>query len=106
MSDLVREHIPFLEFITSVSDKQAIGIIKTLSRGQLKAVIEIFMNLRFGNIKLTPILAEKLNRKRIIIRQFTDKSVSLKKKRDLFSKNFKAILHLLNLTLPAVKKVC
>ena len=97
MSQLIRKHFDYIRLlITTASRTQRKALLKTITNDQLKAVVEIVVNLLNKVIPISPRDKSKLKSNRRFIRQIADRAITLKKKKDLILRQGGIIVLLLN----------
>lgn len=93
----IEDQIHFLYLYTASSRQQQHALIKTMSKPQLHALLEVVFNVLKGTVELNKNNKTLLGRYKKIIRQVVDRHVSVKRKRILlqkYSKIFELIIHL------------
>lgn len=93
----IEDQIHFLYLYTASSRQQQHALIKTMSKPQLHALLEVVFNVLKGTVELNKNNKTLLGRYKKIIRQVVDRHVSVKKKRILlqkYSNIFGLIIHL------------
>lgn len=105
MSQLLKAHLPYLELFSSTTSKQQrLDLIKTITRQQLTALCEVFVNIRFGKLLLDDSNKTKLRRKKDIIRQLTTKGSTTDTRKSLIEKEASLLSSTLKLVLPQLKE--
>ncbi len=104
MSQTVNKHLQFLEVIASesVSLKQLKAIINTMTKAQFKVVREIAYNLVKGNIPISDIQKQSLQKYAGRIRMIASKKGSNKDKKALLT--FSLLRKLINACMTTLKK--
>ena len=105
MSMLVKTHQPFLQVLATSTRKQALALIKTMSKPQLNAICEILINIQYGNVPVSDAVKKKLQRKKNIIWELTSKSTGPKLRKTLIEKEVVLIVYVVKLILPHLKAI-
>ena len=79
-SPRVRKHMPILEYINSMNEKERKHFLKGANIELLKTLSEICLNLLAGTIKIPPSELQKLKRFKKEIITLSEKRHSLKKR--------------------------
>ena len=95
----IKKNYHFLHLLSSASPQQKKAIIKSATKNQIHCVCEICKNVLAGNV---PVDIKRLCKYKTIIRQMSNKKVSLKNKRKLLANQTGGFLPLI---LPAVLSV-
>ena len=104
MSTLVKKHWCYFQLLMSTTSKlQRRQLVDTITNDQLRALIQIVVNLLKSIIPLTPSKKTQLKKHRKVIRQLGNSSVSLKKKKELLCRQSSVIALLLKSVEPALK---
>ena len=104
MSTLVKKHWCYFQLLMSTTSKlQRRQLVDTITNDQLRALIQIVVNLLQNIIPLTPSKKTHLKKHRKVIRQIGESSISLKKKKELLCKQSSAIALLLKSVEPALR---
>ena len=82
----VEDQIHFLYLYTTSSRQQHHALIKTMSKPQLHALLEVVFNVLKGTVDLSKSNKTLLGRYKKIIRQVVDRRASVKEKRYLLQK--------------------
>lgn len=82
----IEKQIHFLYLYTISSRQQHHALIKTMSKSQMHALLEVVFNVLKGTVELSRSNKTLLGRYKKIIRQVVDRHVSVKKKRSLLQK--------------------
>ncbi len=98
MSDILQQHKALYGFLShpETSEKQAVALIKLLSKAQAKGIGEIADNFIKGVIDITETHIKQLKPKRAIIRQLASKKSTAENKRKLIAKHPKVVYKLLH----------
>jgi hypothetical protein len=92
MSRRVIYNMPVLLVLTkNHTDQQLKHIIKELSINQLVAIVEISINLLYGNIQLSPSQKESLQSYSKVINYLAKDTPTLKNKRKYISRNIQGV---------------
>jgi hypothetical protein len=92
MNPLIRKEKDFLLLLLHTSDKQKKVLIQNIEKLQLSAIVQIVYNILIGVRPLTEKDKKHVIKRKLIIRQFVSKGLSLKKRKELLLKYFKYIL--------------
>lgn len=103
MTTLAKAHLPFFELVATVANKQCKTIMQTLNKGQVNAVCEVLLNVRYGQIQLSEEDKKKVQRKKTLIRLLTTKSTTLKVRRAKIIQHATFIGSLLRLLIDKIK---
>ena len=103
MSMSVKTHQPFLQVLATSTRKQALALIKTMSKPQLNTICEILINIQYGNVSVSDTVKKKLQRKKNIIWELTSKSIGTKLRKTLIEKEVGLIVYVVKLILPQLK---
>jgi hypothetical protein len=105
MSKLVKKHVAFFQLLLTTASKiQRRILLDTITKDdQLRALVEITVNLLRGVLPITPSSKTALGKHKTLLRTIGDKSVSLKKKRRLLCRRGHVIAILLKSVDPALK---
>ena len=95
--------LPFLELLSSSSKAQRLHLIGSMSGQQLKALCEVFVNIRYGYIPVSDSIKNKLQKKSDIISQLTTKSITQKKRKKLIEQEVHLLITTLKVVLPFLK---
>jgi hypothetical protein len=77
--------------------------VDTITNDQLRALIQIVVNLLRSILPLTPSKKTQLKKHQKVIRQLGDKAISLKRKKELLCRQSSVIVLLLKSVEPALK---
>lgn len=105
MSAKIKQQLPFLDLLVTANKKQATALIRAISPKQMKSLIEIIINIQYGNISISDQNKAHMNRRRNIIRQLTIKRITRDKRKQLIEKHCSLIVFLLKATLSEIKKL-
>ena len=95
MGDLTKTHLAFLQVLASSSKHQTTTLLKSMTKGQMNAICEILINIRYGNIPLSDKDKKRLHCKRDLIRQLTTKTTTQKVRRNRIQKEATLIVSIL-----------
>ena len=96
MGGSLKTHLPFLQVLASSSKLQTTALLKTLSKGQIKAICEVLINIRYGNIPLSDKDKKRLHRKRDFIQQLTTKTTTQTRSPGALCRAVSLCLYILN----------
>ena len=85
----------FLHFLLQASTRQAKLLLADATPIQLRAIAEVCLNLLHGEVQ--PHLLKALKPHRHLLRELTNKSLSVVKRRGLASRRAKAVVEILHL---------
>ena len=102
---LVKTHQPFLQVLATSIRKQALALIKTMSKPQLNAICEILINIQYRNVPVSDAVKRKLQRKKNIIQELTSKSTGPKFRKTLIEKEVVLIVYVVKLILSHLKAI-
>lgn len=85
----------FLRFLPRASLQQAKFLLTNISKSQLHALGEVCYNLLYG--RFDPELLKSLKPHSFLLRQLSDKRISITKRRKLAAKKSKAVREILRL---------
>ena len=105
MGDLTKTHLAFLQVLASSSKHQTMALLKSMTKGQMNAICEILINIRYGNIPLSDKDKKRLHRKRDLIRQLTTKTTTQKARRTLLEKEATLIVSILKTHIDFLKRL-
>ena len=105
MGLLVKTQLAFLELLATSERKQVRALISTMTKSQLNAICEVFINIRFGNIGVSEEDKKKLQRKKNVIRQLTSKTTGANVRKTLIEKEVALILMIIKSILPKIKSL-
>ena len=103
MSKLVKTHWNYFQLLMSTTKGQTKVLVDSITNDQLRALTQIVVNLLEFVLPIKPSMKLQLKKKRNIIRQIGDKTLSNKKKKELLSKHSGVITLLLKSIEPALK---
>ena len=66
----MKTHQVFLQVLATSTRKEALALIKTMSKPQLNVICEILINIQYGNVPVSDVVKKKLQRKKNIIWEF------------------------------------
>ena len=95
MGDLMKTHLAFLQVLASSLKNQTTTLLKSMTKGQMNAICEILINIRYGNIPLSDKDKKRLHRKRDLIRELTTKTTTQKVRRTIIQKEGTLIVSML-----------
>ena len=104
MTTLAKAHLPFFELVATVASKQCKSIMQTLNKGQVNAISEVLLNVRYGQIQLADEDKKKLQRKKSLIRLLTTKGTALKVRREKIVQHSTFISKVLKLVIEEIKQ--
>lgn len=96
MNQLIKKERDFLRLLLNTSNKQKYMLLETIEKSQLRAIVQIVYNVMLGYQPLSEKDKRMLFKRKVIIRQFVGKGVSLKKRKHLLLTYFKYILPFIN----------
>ena len=102
MSILVKKEKAFILLLFSTTRNQQLALVKTMSKSQLQAIVQIVYNVIHGNRSLSTENKKKLQRHKTTIRQFISKSVTTKQRRELLTKYLNYFILILK---PVIKEL-
>lgn len=76
MNSLIKKQAHFLKLLVSTSLPQQKALIKTISKPQITAVVQIVYNILIGNRELHQRYKNKLKSHKTVIRRFVSKTLS------------------------------
>ena len=85
----IEDQIHFLYLYTTSSQRQNRALIETMSKSQLRALLEVILNVLKGTVPVTVDDKTQLGHYKLIIRRVVDRSESRKRKRDLLIKYYR-----------------
>ena len=95
MNSLIKNEKPFLKLIVSTTSSQQRALIKTSTKSQIKAIVQIVYNILKGNRDVSESYLKKLRQHKTIIRRFVSKPLSLENRIRIFLKSSQHILLLI-----------
>ena len=104
MTTLAKAHLPFFELIATVASKQCHSIMQSLNKGQVNAICEVLLNVRYGQIQLGEEDKKKLQRRKSLIRLLTTKRTTLKVRRAKIIQHSTFISKVLKLLIEKIKE--
>ena len=97
MSKLISRNAAYFRLLLdTTSSVQKKLLIKSITTDQLKALVEIVVNLLSGTLSINPKDKYKLKKRRQLIRQIADTRITLRKKKKLLfhhQRLFTLVLH-------------
>ncbi len=103
MSKLVKKHVAFFQLLSTTTSRiQRRILLDTITKEQLRALVEIVVNLLRGVLPITPSRKADLGKHKNLLRTIGDKSVSLRKKRRLLCRRGHVVAILLKAVEPAL----
>ena len=103
MGGFVKAQLPFLQLLASSTKAQATALLNTMTKGQMSAICEVLINIRYGNIPVSGKDKKKLHRKRELIRKLSTKTTTQKVRRHLIKKEAPLIISILQTHLDFLK---
>lgn len=82
-SRITEEALIYLKFLARANNKQLEAVLCQANASHLAAVFEVLLNYQLGNIKQE----ERFDRRKDLLRNLTDKSVKLERKRLILCKS-------------------
>lgn len=106
MGKVLKQCESYLKLLRGTPSKpQRKALLDTITVDQAKALSEIAHNFLEGNIPVAKDSLDRLRKHKTLIRQLGNKSVSIKRKRQLVCKRGTVILLLLTVSEPTLKKI-
>ena len=105
MSVLVRQNIPFIRLLISTTANQQKALINSITRDQVKSIIEITYNIINLHIPVAQADRKKLIRHISLIKDIGLKKLSIKKKTDLIKSKKRIIIAMLKAVINTVEKI-
>ena len=103
MSALVKRNVNFIRLLADkITKAQLKAIINTISRDQLKALIEITYNIVHLNIPISKANKEKLLRRSRILKSLVDRTKSQRKVLKIVKANHTTVAIIAQAALPAL----
>ena len=103
MSALVKRNLNYIRLLSECKSKpQQKALVETITRDQLKAVIEITYNILQLNVPVSKSDKRKLARKVSVLKQISNRKNSLKQTRILLTKNISTTLLIVKAALPVL----
>lgn len=103
MTTLAKAHLPFFELVATVASKQCKSIMQALNKGQVNAISEVLLNVRYGQIEVSEEDKKMLKRKQNLIRLLTTKRTALKVRREKIAQHSTFISKVLKLLIDKIK---
>lgn len=97
MSQLIKREKDFLLLLLSTSHKQRKALLGSIEKSQLSAIIQIVYNILHGFRALSDKDKKLLSRRKVVIREFVSKGVSINRRKRLLIKFIKYILPFVSL---------
>ena len=98
----IQENIHFLYVLVSSSKQQRESLIKTVSKSQLQALLEVIFNTLKGTVTLTTKNKELLSRYKKVIRKVVDPHTSLRQRRALLYKFSSIFIYIVKIVLSQI----
>lgn len=92
MSKFTPAQKAFLHLLLNTSLKQRRLLLRAIEKSQLKAIVQIVYNIMLGYKQLPEKEKKQLAKRKVVIRKFVSKGVSLKHRKELLLKYFNSIL--------------
>ena len=105
MSALVRRNLPFIRLLISTNTKQQKALFNTITREQVKSIIEITYNIINLGIRVSPADRTKLIRHVTLLKDIGIKKQSIKKKTVLIKSKGKIIISMLKAVINTIAKI-
>ena len=105
MSALVRGNLSFIRLLMSTTAKQQKALIDTITRDQVKSIIEITYNIINLRIPIAQADRKKLIRHISLLKDIGLKKQSIKKKTDLIKSKKGVIISMLKAVINTVEKI-
>ena len=105
MSALVRRNLPFIRLLISTNTKQQKALFNTITREQVKSIIEITYNIINLGIRVSPADRTKLIRHVTLLKDIGIKKQSIKKKTVLIKSKGKIIISMLKAVISTIEKI-
>ena len=104
MASTIADNMPFLQLIAVAGNRQQMEmLLDTMSASQMKAICETVLNVRFGNIPLSPKDIKRLTRHKEAIRSISDIKASSSTRRQLILRESALISLILKLSIQHLK---
>ena len=103
MSKLVKKHWSYFKLLMSTTKGQRKVLVDTITSEQLRALVQIVVNLLEYVLPIKPSMKPQLKKHRNIIRQIGNKTISTNKKEQLLCRQSGLIVILLKSIEPALK---
>lgn len=87
MNSLIKSEKHFILLLLTTNRKQQIALIRTITKSQLQALVQIVYNIVYGYRTLPENDKKKLQRFKLVIRKFIAKRISTPKRTALFLKH-------------------
>ena len=95
MSEKLKEEAVFFNFLLTTNEKQQQLLLKTITKTQMSALIEIIYNALHGNLIISESDIKRVKRYKNDIRRLVAKGLSFKRRKELLIKYFKQVLILI-----------
>lgn len=105
MSALIRRNLPFIRLLISTNTKQQKALFNTITREQVKSIIEITYNIINLGIRVSPADRTKLIRHVTLLKDIGIKKQSIKKKTVLIKSKGKIIISMLKAVISTIEKI-
>ena len=105
MSALVRRNLSFIRLLISTNTKQQKALFNTITREQVKSIIEITYNIINLGIRVSPADRAKLIRHVTLLKDIGIKKQSIKKKTVLIKSKGKIIISMLKAVISTIEKI-
>lgn len=105
MSALVRRNLSFIRLLISTNTKQQKALFNTITREQVKSIIEITYNIINLGIRVSPADRTKLIRHVTLLKDIGIKKQSIKKKTVLIKSKGKIIISMLKAVISTIEKI-
>ena len=105
MSALVRRNLSFIRLLISTNTKQQKALFNTITREQVKSIIEITYNIINLGIRVSPADRTKLIRHVTLLKDIGIKKQSIKKKTVLIKSKGKIIISMLKAVISTIAKI-
>ena len=104
MSSLVKKHWNFLQLLISTAASQRKKLLDTITSGQLKAIVEIVVNVLQNVLRIPASYKRQLIAHRRVIRRIADRTIDLASKKRILSRHARTVVILLKAVYGALKK--
>ena len=106
MTKSIIENFGFFHLVpNSTCSKQVTQLLSYISKEQLQAIGELFINIMYGIIPITTLLKDKLTRYKKIIEYLSNKRNSSKQRKLFLIKRKKSVIKILKLIYPLIKEI-
>ena len=104
MSHLVRNQWPYFRlFVSDITDIQRQGLLETITKEQLKALVQIVVNFLRGVLTAKPATLSTLEKHKSLFRRLADDQIPIRSKKKLLRKRQEAVTKLLKAVTPSLK---